>query len=191
MYYQFILLLIGFFLDGCIPPDRKAFMHHMEVYAKEVTKESSLTLVETNSYMPPDHEIPPADKDIMFVRIMFESHEKLSIEEVRNLTITNVRRIIQGINEDPALQPYLNGHTFTWRNLQFRINFLLSKGFVLPPYVAYAWIGKKKVFYDFYDVTSQLLVDGYSEYCEDVFENTAEPCEVTLDCVPMGSEASK
>lgn len=103
--------------------------------------------------------------DVTLFTLHYVSRDRVDILEARKMFVNNVEALLQLINTNEQIRPYLCNYPFTVKNLEFSIAF--EDEFIHmrePPFLAYVSLINKKIFYSYYDQNSgRFIGKDYNE----------------------------
>ena len=115
--------------------------------------------------------------------LMCESYQQVNTEEARKLVVECVNRILEKVNADEEIRPYLENFPFTANNIEFGILFFQKKDkhFVKDGFIASAGSLKGKLYYRVFDATEPTTLNTIHE----------EPFEEGLRIVMQENDTSE
>lgn len=106
--------------------------------------------------------------DISGVTQHYRTTKKCDVVAARRLVVTSVERLIDMINADPKLHPFLSQNPFPSDNVKFSIAFVDKKGHeYIDGSVAYVSMQDGRIYYDKRNAITGKLEDLWQEnYCD-------------------------
>jgi len=104
--------------------------------------------------------------DLKEFDFLLSSYDKIDIDEARRLIIERSHSLLDLINSDENVQPYLNKTPFDYKDIQVIIIFVEREEptlFVSPPFVAGVYFAHGMVRYVYYDPCTEKLETLQSE----------------------------
>ena len=90
--------------------------------------------------------------EIEEVSLQYLSHKKMEIPEVRKVFVESVENILDLVNSDEKVDPYLKKGPVSLDQLNVSIGFADNNGELFePPYIAYAYLYEQKIYYCYHD----------------------------------------
>lgn len=155
------LLLILFFCTGCSCPVHVAAAHRvMNSFTKKMEREGFHLCSSGGAMMD----------DIKQITLDYEICQNVNVDEARIIFIKYAESLLEQVNSDIKIRPYLHNYPFTSENILFGISFCKPDGnFADPPYIADVLLQNKnnRVFYSVHNKQTELLDDVYSESYEE------------------------
>jgi hypothetical protein len=106
--------------------------------------------------------------DIQMLALNFFSYETLDVNQARRLIVNGIESLLERVNNDPKIRPYLHDYPFTVENLRYGISFRDSNIRSLnPPYIAFVFTCNKDLHYKKNDPVTNQYVDDYEESYEE------------------------
>ncbi|MBM3192256.1 MAG: hypothetical protein FJZ63_06385 [Chlamydiae bacterium] len=103
-------------------------------------------------------------KNVERIFLDFSAVKNLNIEEARSLVLDCTEDLLQRINNDKKIKPYLEHYPFTEKGLRLSISFdTPDQKRVSSKYVAHVLATNGSIYYSSYDHKKQQLVDLYEE----------------------------
>ncbi|HEY4831659.1 MAG TPA: hypothetical protein VIH61_03765 [Waddliaceae bacterium] len=114
----------------------------------------------------------------------YVSTNQVDMLKTRKMFVNNVEDLLQLINSNEQIRPYLSNYPFTINNLEFRISFQDRFGKRQePPYVALVSLINERIFYSFYDLsTRQFIGKDYSEPYSEARKMVLGEDPIVTDC---------
>lgn len=104
------------------------------------------------------------------ISLGFKTIACVSISGARLILLQKEEDFLALINGTPEIQPYLNGPSSA-QTVSIKIAFYGSdKTFVIPPYIAYAYISDNTVFYAVSEVENDRIMTIFSEPYEEAYK---------------------
>lgn len=143
------LLVIIIIATGCQSRSRRSMDDLLNSYSKEMRNEEGLYLIGS---------IEEKGKKIRGLSLYYFTDQKPSIDNARIILLRSLLILLEKINNDKNLQPYLSSYPFTEKQIDFSILFRTSKG-VRPqkPYVAQVSLQDGQIVYDSYNPQTKSL----------------------------------
>lgn len=165
MKYVYIILPLLIFLIACMPtlPHVRAAHKVMDSFTKKMKKEGLYLQGSGGAMM----------RDIQYITLGYEIVQKMTVEEARMLFISKAEALLDQINSDENIRPYLHDYPFTSKNIFFKITFCKPNGeFVDPPYPTYVVLfnHKDQIVYNIYDHQTERLETLYEESYQDALK---------------------
>lgn len=157
------IIIFGLILfSACIsdPPHVKAAHQVMNTFTKKM-KTEGLSLRGSGGAMM---------GDIQQISLGFGIVENRSVDEVRLLFIRETETLLDQVNINANIRPYLHDYPFTSKNIFFKITFCKPDGyFVDPPYIAYVSLmnNRDRIFYSTYNKDKNTLENCFDESYEE------------------------
>jgi hypothetical protein len=96
--------------------------------------------------------------------VYFRCYEKMSREQSRILVISCVNDILDLINNDPKIRPYLENYPCTARNIELMFSFVDQNcKHVGPPFIALIFTEEAVIYYRCYDPVQDSFCDSKAE----------------------------
>ena len=103
-------------------------------------------------------------KDVEEIGLSLSTQKKLNLEQTRQLFISLIQNLLNKINSDTRIRPYLHNYPFTSKNLCLSLHFVDKKDDnVLPPYIGTVRLMFGKVFYSLQSLKDEMLFDQIHE----------------------------
>jgi hypothetical protein len=113
--------------------------------------------------------------DITVIRLMFSSINTVKLDQARIIFVDSVENLLNRVNSDEKIRPYLHNFPFTIDNIQLDIGFLKPGGkFVDGEFIATISLIKGKIFYGHYNMSKDRLENLYSEPYEEAIKIVRE-----------------
>lgn len=156
MNFKYIIYLMVI-LSGC----EKAPLHiqvanqFMHSFENEITKKEKIQIFGKGGGMW---------GDIKKFSYCFDSNEKPSIEEARIKIVRIVEDLLEKVNADIKIRPFLHDYPFTSQNVLMQVAFVdKNRCFVDPPYIALVMLKKGILYYSFSSDKRWGFEDVYEE----------------------------
>lgn len=106
-------------------------------------------------------------KDVDHVDVDFISDKHLNLEEARKIEVKSIERLVQLINEDEKIRPYLREYPFSHKRVTILIGFKDSKGkALLDGSIATMYSARGKIFYNKAKLKKVVYAPTYSNKME-------------------------
>lgn len=108
-------------------------------------------------------------QNIKEIELFYFCFQELDVPGVRKIYVECMESILDDINNNPKIHPYLSEHPFTWRNIDLTISFHNSSksGKVPRNKIASAFMAKGILFYNINHESLNKLDDFYEEPYEE------------------------
>jgi hypothetical protein len=156
MTARVIKLILVLILFGCAPEEKKPATHVREVrvlvrsFANEMEKEYRLVCIGSGGGMP---------QEIEEVEVAFAALRKGTIEEARKLEIEGTEKLLQKINGDEQIRPYLKEYPFQRKQASISISFRHKLDLRYPDSVALVFQANDRIYYCAHDPEKDALID--------------------------------
>ena len=118
--FSIVIILIFSICSGCCANNYYDLSGKTtDVYAKEVKKKYGLELIGKGD---------GTDDNIQYLILHFISRRKVDISQARVLYISTFEGLLNKINKDEKIQPYLPNHPFTYKNVKMLMGFVDPNG---------------------------------------------------------------
>ncbi len=157
------LLLLVFNLACTVMSNDQSIAHSvMHSFGEQQTKTNGLTLLGLGGSF--------YDK-VSILDLHFYSDRALTVEQVRGLYISSTQQLLQMVNTNCKIRPYLRNYPFNENNLKFSISFYSKdNGFLEYPAVAHVFLLNGKISYNYYNNKEQKFIDGPIESYADALK---------------------
>jgi len=132
--------------------------HIFKEFAKEMKQEKGLELCSTGGSMP--------NRDVKSVDMGFSFNYQLDISEARNLYIQTLSKLLNKINKDKIIRPYLHQYPATWENVHLGIVFHFDRNLETQK-VALMTNVNNRLYFSTRDPETNRLKDLHEESIED------------------------
>jgi len=107
-------------------------------------------------------------KDVEQITLFFAAYRKASIEEARELGVSVVEPLLQKINEEEKLRPYLREYPFNCNGIHIAITFFQNNNrYETNGSITNISVANNKVYYEIYNYETEkfetLLVEPYDK----------------------------
>ena len=165
--FLFLTSFLGFFED---PPYLGMVDRITSSYNKNLKKKHGLQVIGFGGAMM---------EDVEKINLHYVSYKRFNVQEARTLYFEIVKGLLEKVNADKKLRPFLHNYPFQIENLKISIRFEDSPGIRVPEeFVAYVSNIKNRVCYDKYVIDPNAdhpvlrgkLTDLYEETYEEAVE---------------------
>ncbi len=157
-----LLLLASGCGGGKQAPHARRTQALLESFGKEMEKEFGLVFQGCGGSMP---------NSVDEVEVLFEAHRKGTIEEARALQIAGTEKLLQKINSEKSLKPYLKESPFPPGKVSLSISYSKDgKSRFDDGSIALAYKTGNQIFYYSYDPISNSLQSLFSESYENALK---------------------
>lgn len=118
--------------------------------------------------------------DIQQVSLTYESQRDVDINEARRLFVTNSERLLNLINTDTVIRPYLHDYPFEVKNLDFSLSFYSkSHKCIQNEFISYVFFARGNICYCNYDMEkkSQIVFREPYEEALKIVNNSKKLCQ--------------
>lgn len=115
-YIIFLLFLIGVLLSCSMKQQPDLIGPIFSSYKKQIEKSRGYIVFGTGASMP--------DCEVKYLFMAFRGKEKVDLSEARRRYIELVEGLVDTINADLTIRPYLETYPATWRNTQVQLDFM-------------------------------------------------------------------
>jgi len=122
------------------------------------------------------------DNEISKISLYFEGNNHLKVNEARSLYVTLSEMLLNNINQDKVVRPYLHDYPFTIENFDLRLSFYDKQGRrVSEENVCLIFYVKKKIYYCAYNPHAEKLGDELADLHEETYEAALEATRMQLE----------
>jgi len=167
-FYLFAFLLVGVFFQACSTKSKEEIAAYelMNSFIKVEKKENNLCLMGIGTSMP---------DTIHKFNLTFVTYQNLNVNQARILFINSTQKLLDRVNVNRQIRPYLNNYPFNAKNLDFTIMFEDIRGnFVNPPHIAFVSLTDGKIRYNINDPITDEFNKIHSETYEEALRIVRE-----------------
>ncbi len=110
--------------------------------------------------------------NIKMVSLGYHIKRHATVEEARELFIKYSQKLLQRINEDEKMRPFLNQYPFTEKDIRFRLSFVQKNN---RPFtdgsVAHVSLVRENIYYDRYDGEKKRFIEILKEPYQDALQH--------------------
>jgi hypothetical protein len=130
----------------------------MNSYSTYLKKSKNLELAGSGGSMP---------ADVKKIILEFDSPLELDLVCARRLFVESAQGLLNIVNRDKKIRPYLHDYPFTCRNIGFGIGFMQRGKWAKSNKIAYVFIAEKNIFYTICKSGTEDLEDFFQEPYEE------------------------
>ncbi len=104
------------------------------------------------------------------VSVHYISPQHITINQVRKIFINSVQNLICLINQNKKIRPYLVYYPFNEKNIKLSLAFENKSKYYDPPYIAFVFLVKNKIYYNYYDNQKKKFTDAHEETYQEALE---------------------
>ncbi len=149
----FLILLSGCSRNRGTSPHVSAAHEAMQTFAKEMEKEFDLVCIGSGGRMP---------SQIEEIQVSFAAYRKGEISEARSLEILGTEKLVQIINRNEKIRPYLKKHPIDHAQAIVSISFR-EKNETRFDGVSLVFQANDQIYYCGKDPGNELLIEPYEE----------------------------
>lgn len=153
-----------FALAGCVKPAPhvEAAQRILEEFGEEMAEEYHLLFQGSGGSMP---------ETIDEMEVLFAAKRKGTVEEAREIGLSGTKKLLQKINCDERIRPYLKEFPFPASNISLSISYTLDgKSRYEDSSIALAFKAGNEIFYYTMDSRHKKLQMLFSESCENALK---------------------
>ncbi len=110
-------------------------------------------------------------KNVDQIAIKFVAYRRATVEEARELEVSLIKNLLERINTDKRIKPYLSEYPFKAKNLDISVSFRKKNaGRYLDESVALVFLARGKIFYDYINPKTEELVTIMNESYEEALK---------------------
>lgn len=165
----FILVFFNLIFASCSARSYTDYAYEMiDSYSKELKTQQGFALSGKGGSLT---------KDINILFLHFDSSKELNIDQSRQLYVRSVEGLVNKVNTDANIRPYLHNYPFTWRNVDLKISFYKNGQMISDGNIAYISTVNEIVRYVVYDAVKDELITKYKEPYEEAVRivNATQP----------------
>ena len=182
-FYVFLFIAFSYIFSLYISTNtQEKIMYHHDNKDKHLSKPSIIVnkiLDETSLYVEKKYKIQTVGKGVSMpggtvkkLSLSFNSYENLSKDQLRKITLDFIEKLLNNINSNSDIQPFLVKRPFTIENVSFFIANYDSKGYQLnDPEIGYSYYSNGKLVYKTYDPEKEF---GYKNEFEETYEEALQ-----------------
>lgn len=127
-----LFILISFICCNLNKPKDSYKLSKKEILSDEILKKAAIELMAKTGLQPCGTGAQMLDQ-IKMLALSFYYKKPLQIHEARALLIKSVDVLVDAVNADERIRPYLNNYPFTPKNVEIRIFLRRHDSFDVPP----------------------------------------------------------
>jgi hypothetical protein len=154
--HVFLLLVALMIFNSCGGADHIKFSDKVvSAYSKDIKSRYNLQLDGSGGAMM---------EDIKEVSLMYHSYQTLKLEQARIMIVDCAENLLNRINSDLKIRPYLHNYPFTIKNIELTLGFYDHKGgFVKDEYIASVALLDGTIFYAQFNSSKNIMEHIHSE----------------------------
>lgn len=144
MSWKFFLSLFSLFTVACQAKNSYSdiALGIVKSYSKEISQQECVAIIGTGGSMT---------KDVKTLYLHVWSENELEVSEARRMYLRILQGLVDKVNANEEVRPYLHDYPFTWKNIDLDLGFHNDNGWVGNEKVALVTICKGEIFYKIYD----------------------------------------
>ncbi len=111
-------------------------------------------------------------QNIKTLKQSLESSERVELSRARQIFVQTALDLMQCVNKNKKLRPYLNTYPFSIENIQLTIGFTENNNFIKPPHIANISCHKGKVYYSIANTNRE--AEPLNHLHEETFEEACQ-----------------
>ena len=101
------------------------------------------------------------------IEVLFSSYHKRSLEEVRQMEVLGIQKLLKKINDHEKIRPYLREYPFKSDRVEMSISFQTKDNHrITDGHVTYVSLIKNKIFYDAAEMRKEMSLPTWD--CRDL-----------------------